>query len=517
MPQMQRRAASVERRRRSTGAPARPFAIGSLLMEGTPVRLSGQDTRRGTFGQRHAVLVDQEERRGYTPLLYLVRGAGPLQRLRLAAEASRGEGFEYGYSLARPESLVMWKTRSALRRTGRRPSSTSSSRRRSRSGARPRGVTLLLPHGYEGQGPDHSSARPERFLQVCAQNNMTVAMPDPCRRTTSTCCAGRSTTRTTSRWWSSPRSCCCGCKAATSGSRGVHPRAASRPVDRRRRWRRRARSTHGGGPQGRLLREARSLRPERPASEARTQRHRDRASGAAVPAAGRGAPRRSREVPERGEVPVGAGGAGEPGRVAFSPQPDRPPGPGGRRRHPGLPSGTAHLADRTARHRRSARPSGTRRSRRSCAPRSSTPEHGDVTQEGPAPLGSGAGPSCVRSRVSPDTARSPSRDGSAGAPTVLWWCCAPMVRVSFWSASSSTLSASSRCRSPRRVRRRSAVWLESVSGWSSPSAVRARRSVSLLQLGGLLQPPGEVAPAGRVQRAAERPRVVVAEQGAQNR
>ena len=199
------------------------------------------------------------------------------------------------------------------------------------------GVTLLLPHGYEGQGPDHSSARPERFLQMCAQNNMTVAMPTL-----------PSNYFHLLRWQVhnphhkplivfTPKSML-RLKAAaskaeeftTGGFRPVIGDSVGRP-DR--------------GPQGRLLRRQGLLRPGGRAGEARRHGHGDHPHRAAVPAAGRGAPGRDRQVPERREVPLGAGGAGEPGCVAVHrAQPDRPPRPGGRRGRPARRAPAPHLA-----------------------------------------------------------------------------------------------------------------------------------------------------------------------------
>ncbi|MFI7384179.1 multifunctional oxoglutarate decarboxylase/oxoglutarate dehydrogenase thiamine pyrophosphate-binding subunit/dihydrolipoyllysine-residue succinyltransferase subunit [Streptomyces sp. NPDC049813] len=176
LPQLQRRAAMIEDGTIDWGM-GETLAVGSLLLEGTPVRLSGQDSRRGTFGQRHAVLIDRETGEDYTPLLYL----SPEQARYNVYDSLLSEyavmGFEYGYSLARPESLVMWEAQFGDFVNGAQTVIDEYISAAEQKWGQTSGVTLLLPHGYEGQGPDHSSARVERFLQLCAQENMTVAMP----------------------------------------------------------------------------------------------------------------------------------------------------------------------------------------------------------------------------------------------------------------------------------------------------------------------------------------------------
>ncbi|GAA2631668.1 multifunctional oxoglutarate decarboxylase/oxoglutarate dehydrogenase thiamine pyrophosphate-binding subunit/dihydrolipoyllysine-residue succinyltransferase subunit [Streptomyces vastus] len=176
MPQLQRRAAMIEDGTIDWGM-GETLAIGSLLMEGTPVRLSGQDSRRGTFGQRHAVLVDQNTGEDYTPLQYLSEDQARYNVYDSLLSEYAVMGFEYGYSLARPEALVLWEAQFGDFVNGAQTVVDEFISSAEQKWAQTSGVTLLLPHGYEGQGPDHSSARPERFLQLCAQNNMTVAMP----------------------------------------------------------------------------------------------------------------------------------------------------------------------------------------------------------------------------------------------------------------------------------------------------------------------------------------------------
>ncbi|WP_030560704.1 multifunctional oxoglutarate decarboxylase/oxoglutarate dehydrogenase thiamine pyrophosphate-binding subunit/dihydrolipoyllysine-residue succinyltransferase subunit [Streptomyces aureocirculatus] len=176
LPQLQRRAAMVEDGTIDWGM-GETLAIGSLLLEGTPVRLAGQDSRRGTFGQRHAVLIDRSTGDDYTPLLYLSEEQARFNAYDSLLSEYAAMGFEYGYSLARPESLVMWEAQFGDFVNGAQTVVDEFISSAEQKWGQTSGVTLLLPHGYEGQGPDHSSARPERFLQLCAQNNMTVAMP----------------------------------------------------------------------------------------------------------------------------------------------------------------------------------------------------------------------------------------------------------------------------------------------------------------------------------------------------
>ncbi|TSB20583.1 multifunctional oxoglutarate decarboxylase/oxoglutarate dehydrogenase thiamine pyrophosphate-binding subunit/dihydrolipoyllysine-residue succinyltransferase subunit [Streptomyces benahoarensis] len=176
LPQLQRRMSMIEDGTIDWGM-GETLAIGSLLLEGTPVRLSGQDSRRGTFGQRHAVLIDRETGEDYTPLLYLSDDQARYNVYDSLLSEYAVMGFEYGYSLARPEALVMWEAQFGDFVNGAQTVVDEYITAAEQKWGQTSGVTLLLPHGYEGQGPDHSSARIERFLQLCAQNNMTVAMP----------------------------------------------------------------------------------------------------------------------------------------------------------------------------------------------------------------------------------------------------------------------------------------------------------------------------------------------------
>jgi 2-oxoglutarate dehydrogenase E1 component len=176
LPQLQRRPVMIEEGG-IDWAMGETLAFGSLLMEGVPVRLSGQDSRRGTFGQRHAVLVDRHTGDDYTPLLHLSPEQAHFNVYDSLLSEYAAMGFEYGYSLARPEALVLWEAQFGDFVNGAQSIVDEFITSAEQKWGQTSGVTLLLPHGYEGQGPDHSSARPERFLALCAQNSMTVAMP----------------------------------------------------------------------------------------------------------------------------------------------------------------------------------------------------------------------------------------------------------------------------------------------------------------------------------------------------
>ena len=153
------------------------LAFGSLLMEGTPVRLAGQDSRRGTFVQRHAVIHDRANGQEWLPLANLSQQQGRFWVYDSLLSEYAALGFEYGYSVERPDALVLWEAQFGdFANTAQAVVDEFVSSADQKWGQQS-SVVLLLPHGYEGQGPDHSSARIERFLQLCAQENMTVARP----------------------------------------------------------------------------------------------------------------------------------------------------------------------------------------------------------------------------------------------------------------------------------------------------------------------------------------------------
>jgi 2-oxoglutarate decarboxylase len=176
LPQLQRRAAMVDDDA-IDWAMGELIALGSLLLDGHPVRVAGQDTRRGTFTQRHAVLIDRQTGEEYTPLAHLDPGQAPFHIYDSLLSEYAAVGFEYGYSVVRDDALVAWEAQFGDFADGAQTILDEFISSGEQKWGQRSGVVMLLPHGYEGQGPDHSSARVERYLQLCAENNMTVAMP----------------------------------------------------------------------------------------------------------------------------------------------------------------------------------------------------------------------------------------------------------------------------------------------------------------------------------------------------
>jgi 2-oxoglutarate dehydrogenase E1 component len=158
-------------------ATAEALAIGSLCAEGTHVRLSGQDSGRGTFSQRHAVLFDQETEARWVPIDHVRDGQAPFEIIDSPLSEMAVVGFEYGYSLADPSSLVLWEAQFGDFANGAQTIIDQFLSAGEAKWLRMSGLVLLLPHGYEGQGPEHSSARLERYLQLCAEDNMQVSYP----------------------------------------------------------------------------------------------------------------------------------------------------------------------------------------------------------------------------------------------------------------------------------------------------------------------------------------------------
>ena len=174
---LKKRLETVEKGSGIDWATAEALAFASLLSEGYPIRLSGQDSGRGAFSQRHSVLVDTQTGGTYTPLNHLSEGQAPFMVYNsLLAEVSV-LGFEYGYSIAQPDGLVFWEAQFGDFANNAQAVIDLFIAAGEAKWQRLSGLTLLLPHGWEGLGPEHSSARLERFLQLCAEDNMQVCYP----------------------------------------------------------------------------------------------------------------------------------------------------------------------------------------------------------------------------------------------------------------------------------------------------------------------------------------------------
>jgi 2-oxoglutarate dehydrogenase E1 component len=172
---LENRRKSVETGQGIDWATAEALAVCSLLLEGHPVRLSGQDSERGTFSQRHSVLIDQEDESRHTPFNHLADKQARFEVINSMLSEEAVLGFEYGYTVAEPNALTMWEAQFGDFANGAQVVFDQFISSGERKWLRMSGLVCLLPHGYEGQGPEHSSARLERFLQMCAEDNMQVA------------------------------------------------------------------------------------------------------------------------------------------------------------------------------------------------------------------------------------------------------------------------------------------------------------------------------------------------------
>lgn len=182
LPKVQRIILDNRRKAFENGGPydwgfAEALAFGSLLLDGIPVRLSGQDSRRGTFGQRHAVMYDAKTGEPYIPLLHLAEKQARICVYNSLLSEIAVLGFDYGYSLDYPNMLCLWEAQFGDFANGAQTIIDQFIVSAESKWQRPSGLVMLLPHGYEGQGPEHSSARLERFLQACAEDNIQVCNP----------------------------------------------------------------------------------------------------------------------------------------------------------------------------------------------------------------------------------------------------------------------------------------------------------------------------------------------------
>ncbi|MBU2329490.1 MAG: 2-oxoglutarate dehydrogenase E1 component, partial [Alphaproteobacteria bacterium] len=172
---MDNRAQMIESGEGIDWAMGEALAFGSLCLDGHKIRLSGQDCERGTFSQRHSVLYDQETEERYIPLAHLAPNQARYEVINSMLSEEAVLGFEYGYSLARPNALTLWEAQFGDFANGAQVVFDQFISSGERKWLRMSGLVCLLPHGYEGQGPEHSSARLERWLQMCAEDNMQVA------------------------------------------------------------------------------------------------------------------------------------------------------------------------------------------------------------------------------------------------------------------------------------------------------------------------------------------------------
>ena len=308
MPQLQRRAAAIADGPIDWGT-GEILAFGALLMDGRPVRLAGQDSRRGTFVSRFATIIDRVNADEWTPLSNLTEDQAKFHVYDSLLSEYAALGFEYGYSVARPEALVLWEAQFGDFVNGAQTVIDEFITSGKTKWRQESGVVLLLPHGYEGQGSDHSSARIERFLTMCADEAFVVAQPSDARVVLPPAAPAlaRPGAPAADRLHAEV-------DAQAQGG-GVPPRRLRQrhvPAVHRRRDGRLAEGRHPAallgpghlGPHGRAGQ----------AGERRAVRHRP--GRAALPAAGRRHQARDRALPEPQGGPVGAGRTTQHGSVA---------------------------------------------------------------------------------------------------------------------------------------------------------------------------------------------------------
>ncbi len=299
---------------------AEALAFASLLVEGIPIRLSGQDTERGTFSHRHIVLHDAENGGVYTPIQHLRDGAASFEVYNSPLSEYAAVGFEYGYSVSAPEALVLWEAQFGDFVNGAQIAIDQFIVAGLSKWAQTSRLTLLLPHGYEGNGPEHSSARLERFLQLAAQENIRIVNPTTAAqsfhllRRQALDPAARPLVVMTPKGLLRLRQALSSLSDLSEGS--FQPVIDDPDTD------------HAHVRQARPVERQGLLRHRRPRAPSRRPRRRRRPGRAALPVPGRGG-RRARPALQRAAGDrLGPGGAAEHGRLADEPPPPR----GGRRR-----------------------------------------------------------------------------------------------------------------------------------------------------------------------------------------
>ncbi len=286
------------------------LAFGSLLLEGTRVRLSGQDARRGTFGHRHAVIFDANNGEAWSPLAHLSESQASFEAYDSPLSEAGVLGFDYGYSLDSPDVLTIWEAQFGDFANGAQVIIDQFISSSEDKWHRLSGLILLLPHGFEGQGPEHSSARLERYLNLCAEDNIQVVQPDDASAVLPLHEASDPAALAQAPRHHDAQEPAPAARGTVDHRRPVERQLPSRDAGRgRHRAGRRATRAHVLG-QG-------LLRPRAGAEEARHYRRRHRPARAALPAADGRDPGRPRTLSDGFRGGVGAGRAVEHGRVVL--------------------------------------------------------------------------------------------------------------------------------------------------------------------------------------------------------